>query len=347
MLSHVAQSLSLPATLRDVAARAGVSASTVSRTLSAPDLVAPQTRARVLRAVADLRYQPNLLARNLRNQNSTTIGLILADILNDFHAKVAQGVQDAAFAAGLTVMFASTNEDGAREEAFLVELQRHKFRGLVIVPTEHTASHLRNYDIQPVVEVDRASGVDGAHVVLADNLEGSRTAVAHLAGLGHSRIGLVSGNPSVTTGAERIAGYRRGLEEADLSSRSEWIAISTIHDEEHGFDAAMQLLSLPRSRRPTGIVAFNNELTAGLLRAARSAKLRVPDDVSVVGFDDSRWARLMTPALTVVAQPAYEMGYMAGERLVSLLERPGVPGTITRLPTKLKVRESTAPPTTR
>jgi len=270
--------------------------------------------------------------------------LVLADILNEFHARVAQGVQDAAFAHGLTVMLASTNEDSQREEAFLVELQRHRFRGLVIVPTEHTARHLRAYVTEPVVEVDRASGVKGAHVVLADNHGGSLSAVSHLVALGHKRIAMLSGNPSITTGAERLVGYRQGMALAGLAVKDEWVATATVHKEEHGLEAASQLLALPRSRRPTAVLAFNNELTAGLLRAVRLANLRIPHDISIIGFDDSRWARLMNPALTVVVQPAYEMGYLAGERLVSLLERPGVPGTITRLPTSLEVRESTGPP---
>lgn len=340
----MSQSLSWSATLRDVAVRAGVSPSTVSRALSAPDMVAPATRAKVLRVAAELHYQPNQLARNLRNQNTTTIGLILADILNEFHALVAQGVQDAAFAHGLTVMLSSTNEDSKREEAFLGELQRHKFRGLIIVPTEHTARHLRRYLNHPVVEVDRASGVEGAHVVLADNHGGSLAAVRHLAELGHRRIAMISGKPTITTGAERLRGYVDGMAAAGLEVPERWIETATGHDEEHGLEAGRRLLALPADERPTAVFAFNNELTAGLLRALRAAGLRVPEDVSVVGFDDSRWARLMAPALTVVAQPAYEMGYLAGERLVSLLERPGVPGTVTRLPTALVVRESTAAP---
>lgn len=338
------QSLSASATLRDVAERARVSPSTVSRALTAPSMVAPSTRARVLRVVEELQYQPNQLARNLRNQNSTTIGLVVADILNEFHARVAQGVQDAAVAQGLSVMMTSTNEDRSREESFLGELQRQRFRGLVIVPTEHTAGYLKRFVTQPVVEVDRASGAEGAHVVLAENHAGSIAAIRHLAGLGHRKIGYVSGNPSVTTGAERLRGYKDGMAEAGLPVRDEWVVTAAVHSEARGFDGGMELLSLPGSIRPTAVLVFNNELTAGVLDAVRNRNLDLPGDVSIVGFDDSRWARLMKPSLTVVMQPAYEMGYLAGERLVSLLNRPGVRGTVTRLPTKLIVRESTASP---
>jgi DNA-binding LacI/PurR family transcriptional regulator len=307
-------------------------------------MVAPSTRNKVLRAVAELNYQPNQLARSLRNQHTTTIGLILADILNEFHAQVAQGVQDAAFTHGLTVMLSSTNEDARREAAFLGELQRHRFRGLIIVPTEHTARHLQNLLTTPIVEVDRSSGVRGAHVVLAENREGGLSAVRHLVQLGHKRVATISGKPGVTTGAERLSGYHDGMAEAGLRVEPGWVVSVSQHDEAHGYDAAMRLLRLPGKRRPTAVFAFNNELTAGLLRAVKAVGMRVPDDISIVGFDDSRWARLMSPSLTVVTQPAYEMGYLAGERLVSLLDRPNVPGSVTRLPTSLIVRESTAAP---
>lgn len=338
------QSFAESITLKDVAERAQVSQSTVSRALSHPDKVALKTRERVLKVAAELKFQPNHLARGLRQQNTRIIGLVLADILNDFHAHVAKGVQDAAYQHGFMVMLCSTDEDSKREEDFLQELHRHRFRGLIIVPTERTRSSLHRYQTTPVVEVDRASGFQGAHVILSDNLGGSKEAVRHLVQLGHKKIALVGGRVSVTTGEERLRGFQEGMKEAGLPIRDEWVVTSQQHNEEQGHEAARSLLALRRDLRPSAIFGFNSEVTAGILRATNDEGLIVPRDVSVLGFDDSRWVRLMSPALTVVAQPAYDMGYLAAERLFSLFSRPDMRGTVTRLATNLVIRQSTAPP---
>lgn len=338
------QTFAVPATLKDVATRARVSESTVSRALSRPDKVATPTRARVLRAAEELGYQPNQMARSLKTRRSQLVGLILADLMNEFHARIAEGVQDVAHAHGLSVMLTSTREDAEREEAFLQELQRHRFRGLIIVPTRHTPAHPRHYGAEAVVEVDRASGLCGVDVVLADNVEPSTDAVLHFAAQGHRRIATVCGRSAVTTGRERLEGYRRGMDRAGLPVDEAWIAPAERHDETDGRRAAARLLALPDPRRPTAVFAFNNEVTAGVLAAAREHGLEVPRDLSVIGFDDSRWARLMTPRLTVVAQPAYQMGRLAAERLVARLDGATHQGRHTRLPTRLIVRDSTAPP---
>ena len=330
--------------LRDIAELTGVSPSTVSRALNHPDKVATATLQRILKVVRDQNYEPNVVARGLRRRQSTMIGLVIADILNDFYATVAKGVQDAAMRRGFTVVLANTDEDSTREEQFLRESYQHKFAGLVIVPTSSSKRLLARFSRTPVVEVDRASGRAGAHVVLADNACSTVAAISHLARLGHARIATVSGNQSVTTGVERLQGFRDGMRQAGLPVDERWIVHALRHDEASGFTAMESLLALPPKVRPTAVFAFNNLITAGVLRSLRSASIRVPDQVSLVGFDDSRWAQLMTPSLTVIAQPAREMGVLAAERLFSLIGHPGLPGTITRLATTLVLRESTAPP---
>jgi LacI family transcriptional regulator, repressor for deo operon, udp, cdd, tsx, nupC, and nupG len=331
--------------LRDIAQLTGVSASTVSRALNHPDKVASATLQRILKVVRDQNYEPNVVARGLRRRQSTMIGLVIADILNDFYATVAKGVQDTAMRRGFTVVLANTDEDSAREEQFLRESYQHQFAGLVIVPTSSSKRLLARFSRTPVVEVDRSSGRAGAHVVLADNASSTVAAIRHLARLGHARIATVSGNQSVTTGVERLQGFLDGMRQAGLPIDERWIVHALRHDEASGFTAMESLLALPPKRRPTAVFAFNNLITAGVLRSLRSASIQVPDQVSLIGFDDSRWAQLMTPSLTVIAQPAREMGVLAAERLFSLIANPGIPGTITRLATTLVLRESTAPPT--
>ncbi|MFO8150398.1 MAG: LacI family DNA-binding transcriptional regulator [Trueperaceae bacterium] len=336
------QSIAGSVTLSDIAERAQVSTSTVSRALSHPDRVARATHERILRIVEEMNYQPNVLARGLRRRQSMIVGLVIADILNDFHATIAKGVQDAAYQRGYTVMFGNTDEDPMREERFLQALNQHRFAGLIIVPTERSRELLARYARTPVVEIDRSSGREDAHVILADNVASSRAVVAHLAQLGHARIAAVTGSRTVTTGAERLQGYLDGMREAGLAVDPGWIAPAARHDEASGFEAMQRLLELPAGRRPTAVFAFNNQVTAGVLRSLKRAAIQVPQQMSLVGFDDSRWAQLMTPSLTVVAQPARDMGYLAAERLFSLIANPDLPGTVTRLATRLVLRESTA-----
>lgn len=331
------------ATLKDVASLADVSPSTVSRALSDPSRLAPATLLRVRKAAKKLNYRPNQMARGLKKSSSRIVGVLVTDLKNEFHATVATAVQAAALERGYTAIICSTDEDSDKEARYLGTLQSHQLEGLLIVPTENTGSNLARWNV-PTVEVDRTSGLDGAHVVLADNVMGSHQATEHLIGLGHERIATVAGRQRVTTGQERLQGYLAAMRDHDLPVDDAWIVHANDHSEAQGFAAASKLLNLPPDRRPTALFCFNNETTAGALKAAHGAGLRVPDALSIVGFDDSRWGRLMSPALCVVAQPAEDLGLLAAERLFSLIDKPQPRGSLTRLPTSLIVRGTTAPP---
>lgn len=154
----------------------------------------------------------------------------------------------------------------------------------------------------------------------------------------------MSGRQSVTTGKERLQGYLDVMREHHLPVPNDWIVEASDHSETQGFAAAARLLALPPGHRPTALFCFNNETTAGAVKAAYQAGLHVPDELSVIGFDDSRWGRLMSPALCVVAQPAETMGLLAAERLFSLIDKPQPNGSVVRLPMTLIVRGTTAPP---
>ena len=331
------------ATLKDVASLADVSPSTVSRALSDPSRLAPATLTRVRKAAAKLNYQPNQMARGLKRSSSRIIGVLVTDIKNEFHATIATAVQTAALERGYTAIICSTDEDSGKEASYLGALQSHQLEGLLIVPTENTERNLEKWNV-PTVEVDRTSGLGDAHVVLADNVMGSKQATEHLISLGHKKIATVAGRQSVTTGQERLRGYVEAMREHDLPVEDAWVVHADDHSEAQGFAAASKLLDLPLNRRPTALFCFNNETTAGALKAVHEAGLRVPDDLSMIGFDDSRWGRLMSPALCVVAQPAEDLGLLAAERLFSLIDKPQPRGSLTRLPTNLIVRGTTAPP---
>jgi DNA-binding LacI/PurR family transcriptional regulator len=325
--------------LEDVAKASGVSLATASRALHRPELVATQTRERVVQAALELGYRPNVLARGLRTRGSRTIGLIVTDILNPFHATLAKGVQDAAEAEDYTVLMFNSDEQPGKERRAIETLQGHLPQGLVVVPTAHTCENLAALAGLPTIELDRASGLERAHTVMADNVSGAREAVAHLTGLGHTRIAMIVGNQDISTARERLQGYREALEEAGLPYQED-LVVPGNHREADGRLAALRLLS--RSERPSALFVGNNEMTIGAVLAIRELGLNIPQDLSLVGFDDSRWAQTMSPALSVVTQPTYELGLIACQHLLSLIAGQSVPANV-RLPTHLITRQSTAP----
>ncbi|GGR26049.1 LacI family DNA-binding transcriptional regulator [Deinococcus ruber] len=326
--------------LEEVAKLARVSPATASRALHRPELVALRTRERVEQAALELGYRPNVLARSLRTRGSRTLGLIVTDILNPFHATLAKGVQDAAEAQGYTVLMFNSDEQPDKERRALETLQGHLPQGLIVVPTSQTGDNLRIVPGLPVVELDRTSGLPDAHSVMVDNVSGAREAVAHLTGLGHRRIGMIVGRQDVSTARERLQGYREALAAAGLPYL-ESLVLPGNHREADGRLASMQLLS--QRERPTALFVGNNEMTVGAVLAARDLGLELPRDLSIVGFDDSRWAQTMSPALTVVAQPTYELGMVACQWLLSVIQGNPWPENV-RLPTVLIHRSSTAPP---
>lgn len=333
--------------LDDVAKLARVSTATVSRALSRPDMVAEATRERILQAARELGYQPNQLARSLRQRSSRSLGLIITDILNPFHATLAKGVQDAAEKHNYTVFLFNTDEEPEKELRALNVLRGHMPQGLLIVPSPKAKDNLKLVANLPTVELDRSSGIPGVRTVMVDNVGGARTAVQHLIELGHRRIGMIVGRLDISTAVERHQGYREALSAAGIPYRED-LVLPGNHREEDGRTAALTLLSRPPRERPTALFVGNNEMTVGAVLAVRELGLSIPQDLSIVGFDDSRWAATMHPALTVVAQPTYELGFLACETLLSSLSR-GNPtqSTSIRLDTTFIVRESTAAPKTK
>ena len=328
--------------LKEVAKLAQVSPATASRALSKPESVAQATRERVTQAAKQLSYQPNVLARGLRQRGSRTLGAIISDILNPVNATIAKGIQDAAAKRDYTVFMFNTDEEPEKERRALEALRGHLPQGLIIMPTPGARENLKLVSSLPTVELDRSSGIGDAHTVMVDNVGGARAAVQHLTALGHRRIGMIVGSMDISTAVERHQGYREALESAGIAYQSDFVLPGN-HREEGGRLAAHTLLSRPAATRPTALFVGNNEMTIGALLSARELGISIPDQLSIVGFDDSRWAKLMQPAITVVAQPSYELAYLACETLLNRLENQSRSANI-RLSTTFIQRDSTAPP---
>jgi LacI family transcriptional regulator len=331
--------------IRDVAAAAGVSVATVSRVLSPATADVPmrkETRDKVERAIDQLGYRPNDLARALLQQRSSAIGLVVPDISNPYYPPLVRGVEDVASSHGYRVVLCNTDRDPAKITGYLDTLIKSRVDGIVVagggwaeVP-DRTAV-LGTYRTG-LVAVGRH---DTAHPsVRIDNVAASREATEHLLGLGHRRIAFLGGPVSSTTVQDRARGYRAALK---VASRRGFATIVRCGEftEESGYTMTRELLSV--SRPPTALLCANDRIALGAYAAAADTARRVPDDVSVVGFDDTPIARYVRPTLTTVAIPTYEMGRVAVRLLLAQLEGSGE-AELEILPTVLEVRDSTAPP---
>lgn len=331
-------------TIGDVAKRAGVSPMTVSRVINKSGYISSETREKVERAIEELGYVPNALARSLRFKKTKTLALVLTDITNPFFTTIARGVEDAASEQGFTVMFCNTDESPDDEAEYLQVLVQKQVDGVLLVPAWSSVEPItflcdRNV---PFVVLDRR--VPDAHVdtVRCDSEQGAYELVRHLLDLGHRRIAVLSGSPEVTTATDRAAGYRRAMLEAGCSESDLLIAYSSF-TQEGGYRMAQQMLNVVP--RPTALFAANNFLAFGAFRAVREAGLRVPQDISLVTFDDLPATMVIEPFLTVANQLAYEMGQQATMLLLDRLagKGPAEPQEIV-LPTQLIIRQSSAPP---
>lgn len=329
-------------TIYDVAQHAGVAPATVSRVINDSGYVSVQTRERVEQAIAELGYRPNRLARGLRSKQTQTIGLVLSDITNPFWTTVARGVEDAASRAGFSVILCNTDESEAKQAQYLRLLLEKQVDGFVLVPATtgvDSFSPVYERDVSFVV-LDRKVPIS-VDTVRCDSVGGARELVTYLLGLGHRRIAVLSGSSDVSTATDRVEGYRCALMEAGVEI-DESLILYRAFTHDAGYEMTMQVLRM--SPPPTALFAVNNFIAIGALRALKDVGLQVPKDMSVVGFDDLPPRLIMQPSLTVVVQPAYEMGQQATELLLERLSgnAPEACREII-LPTELIIRSSAAP----
>lgn len=309
----------MPATIVDVAARAGVSTATVSRVLSGSAAARPATRERVLAAARDLAYRPSGVARALQRSQTRTIGLLITDIENPFYPQIVRAAEDEAHARGLGLLLCNAADDPGRELAYLDLLLDRRIDGLIVASARAIRRHARQLaDVDmPVVLVNAATRAGGLSGITADHRRGALMAAEHLLALGHRRIGLVTA-PANRAAAARLrrAGVADALRAAGMDPGSLLVAEG---DERiaGGITATSELLAT--RQRPTAIVCYNDLTAIGALQAVRAAGLRVPEDVSVVGFDDIELATWTDPGLTTIRQPTDEMARWAVGRLAATL----------------------------
>jgi LacI family transcriptional regulator len=324
--------------MADVARLAGVSVATVSHVLNGTRPVRPRTREQVLSAVRRSNYTPNTVARSLATARTTTIGLALSAISNPYFGDLLRSVEDAATAAGYTLLLADPREEPDYELTVVRRLQHRRVDGLILAPSAepHAALEFLSDHRVPTVLVDRLIQAE-LDQVGSENVEPIAGLVGHLSDRGHRRIALVAGHRGLATTLERREGYRLGLDRAGLPELPE-LLVDGNSETEAARRAVHRLLAL--AQRPTAIITGNNSMTIGAMAALREAGVAVPGGMALVGFDDFPWASLFSPGLTAVAQPFAEMGRRAVELLLARMSDPDAPTTTVRLPPTFVHRES-------
>jgi len=311
---------------------------TVSRVINQSGYASLAVREKVMAAVVELGYMPNTLARSLRIRRTNTLALILTDITNPYFTTIARGVEDAASAAGYTVIFGNTDESEEKECRYLDMIQQKRVDGILLVPaggSPQSVEGIRRVGT-PLVVIDRRIPGEVVDVVRCDSEDGAYRLARLLLDLGHRQIALLTGVSTVSTAEDRASGFRRALREAGVA---EPVVIYGNFTQDSGFANTRRVLAL--QPRPTALIAANNFIAIGALKAVRAAGLEVPEEMAMAGFDDLPAALVVEPFLTVAAQPAYEMGRQAAQLLISRLSGANkAPPQEILLPVELVVRQS-------
>jgi LacI family transcriptional regulator len=330
-------------TMRDVARLAGVSTSTVSAVINDSVAVSAKRKERVLAAMSALDYQPDAIARSLKTGRSNAIGVIVPDITNAFYPEVIRSVELTAQAAGYSVLLCDSNEDRTVEERHLSALFSRRVDGVILACSVNSrANELTARRNIPVVFIDRLPPSTAINSVCTDNVAAGQMAAEHLIGLGHKRIGMLAGHLGLSPHHDRLEGFRKSMQEAHLPILDEYLITGNVQVED-GVEAGHRLLDLPNP--PTAILASNNKLLLGVLQAVEERNVLIPQQLSVVGFDDYLWNMHFSPRLTAVAQLTREIGRKSFELLLQLIQDPPLEDADplhVLVAAELRIRNSTA-----
>ena len=303
-------------TLKDVAARAGVSHGMAGRVLGNYGSYSKATQLKVQAAARAVSYSPNVIAKALRTRSTRTAGVLISDITASFWTTLVRGILDRAARDGYGIIVCNSDEESHSEKASLTTLVERAIDGLIICPTLGNHSYLRRLSRGgiPLVLVDRTVAGIASPSIRVDNRAAAREAVSYLLGLGHRRIAIIRGLEGVETSDDRYEGYAQALEEQHVSLVPSLVKTGSFL-QQPAFEATRELAAMKNP--PTAIFVCDEVMAAGCLQALKEARLRVPQDVSLLTFDDTVWAQYISPPITCVSQPSYTMGMMAFEYLLN------------------------------
>ena len=335
------------ATISDVAKKAGVSKTTASRYLNQQfESMTEETKMRVATAIAELDYKPNLLARSLKLKRVQTIGVIVANIMNPFSTEITRGIEDYCISKGFNIVLCNADDQPGKQQDYLEMLHAKQIDGFIIQPAEGNIDGLIELcqKNMPLVLIDRCIPELEVDTVLVDNREGMKEAVNYLREIGHKKIALLSPPPkSISSRNERIEGYLEALAAEQLEDGDEYLEIYEPNKE--GLYKAVKGL-LARPEPPTALITINGRVTLETLVVLKNLKLRIPQDLSLLGFDNPEWAQIVEPPLTTIEQPTYQLGVAAAELLLQRVTRKKGGSKKAKklvLDTKLIIRDSCTP----
>lgn len=329
-------------TIIDVAKKAGVSYGTVSRVINNDVHVKPETRARILQAMQELGFVANRQARSLAGGRTNTIGVLVPDLGTGYIGEIIRGIDSELSLTSLDLILYTTHRTASKEVDYVANLAQGMVDGLLLVlprnPTDYIgALTRRNF---PFVLIDHQGNGESCPAVGATNWQGAYAATEYLIRLGHTRIGFITGSMDLGCAVERLAGYRSALRTYHISEQPNLVYEGNFFQPD-GYAGATAMLDRPDY--PTAIFASNDVMAMGVMDAIRNRGLRIPEDVSVVGFDNIPQSALVYPALTTVQQPLEQMGRVATQVLLGILAEPQKSACRIELPTELVIRSSTAP----
>lgn len=336
----------LPITIKDIAKEANVSHTTVSRALRGHPAIATDTATRIQLLADELGYVPNTVARSLKMKRSQVLGVIVRRITDPFFAEVLHGIEDVLQAEGYSLFLAASHRDPGREKEIIRLMSERRVDGVIICSTQVDTTHgayLKRFNV-PSVLINNQAPQDITYSVYHDDIEGSRQLTQHLIDLGHRHIAYLGNANAGRTTADRHTGYKLALTEANIPINPEFFGGSPNGKPDGGAPVAEQFMRL--TPRPTAIVCFNDMVAVGAIRAIQLANLRVPEDCSVVGFDNIELSAFINPPLTTFDQPKYELGRQAAQMMLQLLnDKDGLDpaGTTIILQGQLIQRQSSAP----
>lgn len=328
-------------TIFDVADRAGVSYSTVSRVVTGQRHVAPRTRDKVESAMAELGYVADLRARSLAGGRTRMVGVLTAELASSFVTEIVKSIDRELSQRGYDLILCTTHVRNTTEREYVAQLTNGLVEGLVILLPSAQRFYLPALQARdfPHVMVDFDELDERSLIIRSANKQGAIEATNHLLELGHRRIGFVEGDKGLSSGRERFEGFGEALSSAGVGLDASLVVEGDWRDES-GYRAGLDLLQRPNP--PTAIFAANDVMALGLMRSAHELGIRVPADLSLVGFDDVPEARLLTPALTTVRQPLSEIGRLATQLLVEGMEHGAMERGVRELPTELMIRQTTS-----
>ena len=329
-------------TMREVAENAGVSIATVSHVINGTRFVSPEVRKRVKNVMQELGYRPNSLARSLRIGESKTIGMIVPDVANQFFADISRQIENISFQQDYSVILCNSDNDVEKQLSYISTLLKKQVDGVIFISAGESSEHLEQLSLSqvPVVVVDRDVALAYADVVLLDNKDAGYKATRHLTDLGHKRIACISGPNDLAPSMLRVEGFKNALADAGITCKKEYIVLGDFLFS--GGENAMNTL-LNQDPIPTAVFALNDMMAIGAITAIRRAGLHVPQDISIVGFDDIRMASAVSPALTTISQPVEQMAQIAAELLINKIKSKTSKNENQRvlLKAELVIREST------